>query len=87
MSERDKEEPKRVGDYAYFDGMSWPGHWDIGEHEWRLRHAPETITRSDHMQAASVMAAYRELIVCPETKRRQVVKELRKLAPKLEADS
>jgi hypothetical protein len=73
-------EPK-VKNYASFDEMTWPGHWDADEVEYRLRHAPELATREDLMHAATVMAAYRELINCTAEKRRHVVREIRKQTP------
>ena len=63
---------------AVFDDMTWPtaGH-ENGDREWRLRHAPERVTREDQLYAASVLAAYRELVRCPEAKRRAIVRRLR----------
>ena len=70
---------------AIFDGMTWPTAGKAnGELEWRLRHAPETLLAEDLMSAASVLAAYQELVCCPETKRRAVVRRLREAA-KMEA--
>lgn len=64
------------------DGSVWPrtgDHPDPDEIglEWRLRYAPESITRGDQLHLASIVSAYRELIRCPETRRRVVIRGLR----------
>lgn len=50
----------------------------VGEVEWRLRHMPESLTRADHMVAASVISAYiyltREATIA---RRNEVVRKLR----------
>ena len=63
---------------AIFDGMTWPTAGEAcGNLEWRLRHDPKSITLADLVSAASVLAAYRELVVCPDSKRRAIVRRLR----------
>lgn len=64
--------------HVRFGEMNWPlpgTHTDPAL-EWKLRYG--TPSRSDLLVAASIVAAYEELIDCPETKRRYVVRELRK---------
>ena len=62
---------------VHFDGMSWPlpgddTHQDL---EWVMRYAQPS--RSDMLRAASIIAAYRELVTCTERKRRYVVRQIR----------
>lgn len=62
--------------YAFFGDMTWPvpgARLDEAEH--RLRHGEAT--REDVLLAASVMAAYRQMMTDPETKRRTVVRQVR----------
>ena len=61
-----------------FGEMNWPlpGTHKDPSLEWTLRYG--TPSRSDLLVAASIIGAYEELIDCPETKRRYVVRELRK---------
>jgi hypothetical protein len=66
------------GMYASFDDMCWPVPGErAGEVEWRLRYAPEALSRSDHLLAASIINAYRQMVGDPETKRRAVIRQLR----------
>lgn len=44
-----------------FDGMGWPHPDDAADLEWRLRYTT-TASREDCLTAASVVAAYRQLI-------------------------
>lgn len=61
---------------AHFGGMSWPRPCEeFDEVNWRLRYG--TPSRSDLYLAASVLSAYRELIVATEKHRRMVVRTLR----------
>lgn len=65
--------------FENFAEMSWPNPASTGDLEWRMRYAPETLTKSDRMCAASVIAAYRALILDKTVKGRQfVVRELKK---------
>jgi hypothetical protein len=60
------------------DGTLWPPVDErAGEIEWRLRHAPILVTDSDRMVAASLIAALRELVVCPAKKRELVIRALK----------
>jgi hypothetical protein len=62
---------------AAFDDMTWPLANDaIGDVEWVLRYAPE-VSGTDRFIAASVLAAYRELVHCPRAKREAVIRRLR----------
>jgi hypothetical protein len=68
------------GKYVTWDGMCWPTPMDEPENslEWRLRYAlPEQLVK-DRYNAASIVDAYRELIMCPAKKREQVIRILRK---------
>jgi len=66
------------GMYASFDDMCWPVPGECaGDIEWRLRYAPERLSRADHMLAASIINAYRQMVGDPETKRRAVIRQLR----------
>ena len=62
--------------FKMFDGMTWP--LPDNDLEWRLRYAPDSMTRQDEMHLASMNSAYRELIVCSREKREKIVRELRK---------
>jgi len=63
-----------------FNEMAWPRAGNYGgDVEWRLRHARDHVTPSDMVMAASILAAYRELVHCPERKRRLVVRALRRV--------
>lgn len=46
------------------DGTLWPNPWGEKYHDiaWRMRHAPECVSKSDLMCAASVMEAYAYLV-------------------------
>lgn len=77
-------EPVRVcggnGYAAIFDDMTWPrADNSTGNIEYAIRHGPNP-SRSDVMIAASTMAAYRELVWCPRSKREAVVRRLREAA-------
>lgn len=73
---------KVVKGWAFFDEMSWPvaSAPEAIDAEWKLRHAPETVTRADQLRAASIMSAYRELIGKPERARAKVIRALRTAA-------
>lgn len=58
--------------------MTWPSYNEaVSEVEWKLRHAPESMTRSDQLTAASVIAAYMQMIGDTQKKRNAVCKSLR----------
>jgi hypothetical protein len=64
---------------AHFDGMSWP---TIGKKaialQWRFRYAHiETIDRSELLLAASIITAYRELVLKSGEDRAAIVRVLR----------
>ena len=62
--------------YRKIDCMTWPCPGvELSGVEWRIRHS--TPSRSDMMVAASVMAAYRQMIEDPAHKRQMIVRELR----------
>lgn len=68
---------------AAFDDMSWPRAGEsCRELEWRLRYHKDELfdlTREDELIAASVLAAYHELVHCPRAKREAVVRRLRQV--------
>ena len=45
----------------------------INDVEWSLRYAPDTLTREDHLLAASIIAAYKELVIFKTNKERNYV--------------
>lgn len=57
------------------DTTVWPDPNDPGEVQWLLRNGDAQ--RSDLLLAASAMAAYRELIWMPDSRRREVIRALR----------
>jgi hypothetical protein len=68
--------PSRV--LCSFDGMCWPNATEeINDLEWELRYGHPD--RSDYLLAATICAAYRELVTCPKNKRDYVVRELAKI--------
>jgi len=59
------------------EGSTWPrpaleSDESVGV-EWKLRHAPDTLTRADQLLAASVMSAYGYMIIDMTQKRRNAV--------------
>jgi len=57
-----------MGSYSYFKPTPdtvWPRPDRAGDIEWRLRYAPDAMTREDQLVAASVLAAYRCLVAHP----------------------
>ena len=62
--------------YHYFDGMTWPVPGQpLDDVEATLRYSSRA---NEAMGAASIVAAYRELIECNRNKRNAVIKEIRK---------
>jgi hypothetical protein len=49
----------------------------IADLRWRLRHAPESVTKSDMLVAAEALSCYAALVTCPTKKRQLVVGALR----------
>lgn len=62
--------------FVSFEGMTWelPGEY-MSEVEYALRWG--TPTKQQLLYAASVIAAYRQMIADPEPKRRKVIRALR----------
>lgn len=60
-------------------GMAWPipGE-DMNDLEWRFRYGVPS--RTDNLVSASIIAAYRQMIGDPQTKRQWVIGEIRKLS-------
>lgn len=58
------------------DGTIWPTPGDDpdGGLEWRLRYAPNSLTRPDQLVLASIVSAYRQLLCCPTRRRTEVVR-------------
>lgn len=72
-------EPKILanGAYAVFDGMTWPLPGErMGEVEWQMRYGEPD--KQDRMLAASIIAAYRQMVGDTSEKRAAVVRALRK---------
>lgn len=67
---------QRPESFLYFDGMGWPNPERTAQLEYRLRYGPG-LTRGDQLVAASVMAAYRQLIELPRDSRQEVIKGIR----------
>jgi hypothetical protein len=64
-----------AGRSAMFDGMVWP--IPDSDTEWRLRYAPESITRQDQLYLASVVAAYWALFTKPRIQREFAIRHVR----------
>ena len=59
-----------------FDGMAWPNAYpEMGDLENRLRFGEAQ--EGDAMMAATIIAAYRELLTCRAGKRAAIVRALR----------
>lgn len=73
------------GMHASFDGMCWtlPSP-QLGELAWKARYGSPT--REEHLMLASVFECYRELVLMPEKRRREIVRKLRE-ALQLAAES
>lgn len=61
------------------NGTSWPtpGDHPDGGLEWRLRYGSEAQLVKDRFSAASVVEAYRALIMLPQRERNAVIRDLR----------
>ena len=65
--------------FKHFNEMAWPvPDSPCSEIAWRLRYSSTPITMSDRYYTASIIDAYRELINCPDEKRKLIIKRLRK---------
>ncbi len=74
-----KEKPnllKKRGRYIFDNETSWPDYH--GNTEWNLRYNPDDITREDQLYLASVLSAYRYLIIMPEKSRQKRIKVLKR---------
>ena len=70
--------PANSPHYAVFDGMCWPlPSARIKDIEWKMRHDPKEVNAGDLMLAASVLAAYGELVHCSSRKRATVIQGMR----------
>ena len=66
-----------TGIYRHFENMCWPAPCeDLNNLEWIMRY--ETPDKTTCLLAASVVSAYRELIILPERMRNKRIRELRK---------
>lgn len=64
--------------YASFDGMCWPvPNQRVRDIGWRMRYSNSPLSQEDMLVAASVIAAYAELINCGRAKRESVVAGIR----------
>ena len=61
-------------------GMVWPDPTDPGDVGWKMNYEQgvDFPTEADRRVAASVFAAYRELVWMSERRRREVIRALRK---------
>lgn len=62
--------------YLHFDGMAWPNPIDPLDVEWSLRYG--TPTREQLNVAASMIAAYKQLVEDPKTRRDAKVAGIRR---------
>lgn len=60
--------------------MTWPDPTDPRELDWRLRYAPDSITRGDQMALASIVSAYAYLISLDARTRQKRVMQIRSAA-------
>ena len=65
--------------FVRFDGMTWPATGEVLEDRiWKFVHDRESLTRSDHLVAVSIMRAYDSLIDMPIKRRNKVISDLKK---------
>lgn len=65
--------------YRNIGDMTWPAPCEeMGDLEWRLRFSRDETSKSDRMLAASIISAYRQMIVDTQQKRNMIAKELKK---------
>ena len=63
--------------YRKINDMIWPAPCErMDDVEWEMRHGTPRI--EDRLLAASIIAAYRQMIADPQKKRNLIVSELRK---------
>ncbi len=65
-----------MSSYVRFDGMTWPNPDALGETEHALRYGQPT--RADLLVAASVLGAYRALVLDPQHRRNKNVAGIRR---------
>ena len=63
--------------FLSFDGMCWPNPEHAESLDWRVRYAPEHLTRGEHLTLASIAAAYCELVAMPQRKRNRRIAQIR----------
>lgn len=63
--------------YLRIQDMTWPSPEHAGDLEYKLRYSSEYITRGDQLVAASILAAYRELVSMTAERRRRIVRLIR----------
>ena len=62
-----------------FDEMTWPAPCEqMGDLAWRLTWADGETTKQDRIMAASIIAAYMQMVSDPAKKRQRVIAELRR---------
>lgn len=66
--------------HLHIQDMTWPDPRDPRELEWRLRYAPDTITRRDQLTVASIVHAYNYLIHLDARTRQKRVMQIREAA-------
>ena len=52
------------------DGTTWPHPDRAGEIGWRMRYARQHVTEAEMLVAASIIDAYRELVLRPDMRRK-----------------
>lgn len=70
----DRPQPRPT--YLNFDGMTWPDPDDPLEIEWTLRYG--TPTRAQLLAAASMIAAYKQLVADPQVRRNAKIAGIRR---------
>jgi hypothetical protein len=70
-------------------GGTWPTPMDHPDSslEWRLRYASDAQLPNDRFLAASVVSAYRQLIMLPQKDRNAVIRELRAAIKSFQSDA
>lgn len=63
--------------YLTFEDMCWPDPRDPRELGWRVRYAPESLTRRDQMVLSSIISAYAHLISLDSRTRQKRVMQIR----------
>jgi hypothetical protein len=63
--------------YLLFDGMCWPNPDDPSDVEWKLRYSRTTLTPAEALIAASMIHAYRQLVLIDSRTRQARVMAIR----------